>query len=704
MKRVGSLAPPPPSSATAGTIYRSPFGLSDSPSGPRDVTVRDFQARFGDLCAFRRPTRGDWIGYALFPLIAVILRLSHLLPMPPRAMDYPVSSPLAWVTVFDLAAALFLIATPFFLRRLNFGQCLWWLFGVPWFFLYFLDSDYFVGITVIVFTLSAFYLLSILARLGSVLLGMIFNPALRVTPAQTAALDPATLPRYTVLVPMFKEKDVAKTLLRAMSNLDYPQDRLEVIILLEEDDAETIEQFRQLKLPRCVEVLIVPKDERAPKGKPRACNHGLGKASGEFLVIYDAEDRPDPDQLKKAVAAFAHQPLSVICLQAKLNYFNPYQNLLTACFTIEYNTWYELFLPGLHVARAPIPLGGTSNHFRVGALRAVGGWDPYNVTEDCDLGLRLWRMGYSTKVLDSTTWEEGNSRLGNWMRQRSRWIKGYMQTHIVHSRDPLRSIAGLSPFRWLGRRPAALSAPVAAVAAIPGAEGAMGAMGAMDAKGASGSEGAMGAGAADVAASAATATPGGQPAASPPPREAGMGLYGYLWNLLSIGGLSAMLLMNLFFWVFGLAYLSRHQLADELKSPWMYDHVPHAREIQQFLDDDWALMYTRGTSEQNEGRTIYSGAPIAQIDRWSLISQLFFPGVVAMALANVVFVLFGALAVIKRRQWGLLLYVPLLPFYWILISLAAWKGAWQLAVNPFYWEKTTHALAPEAHAAEGGAA
>lgn len=637
-------------SPTGGTIYRSPCPFYDSGSGPRDSTVREFLTRYTHLCAYRAPSRGDWIGYLITPVIAILARIFQLVPLPPQALNYPVESLLAWVTVFDLALALFVIATPLLLRRLNYGQCLWWLFLLPWFFLHFLDLDYFIGITVIVFTVSAFYLLSILARLGSVVLGMLFNPALKVKPAEIAGLAEAELPRYTVLVPMYKEKDVAKALLRAMRSLDYPQEKLEVIILLEEDDGDTIEQFRRLTLPKCVEVLIVPKDDRAPKGKPRACNHGLKKATGDYLVIFDAEDRPDPDQLKKAVAAFKHQPPEVICLQAKLNYFNPFQNLLTACFTIEYNTWYELFLPGLHVVHAPIPLGGTSNHFRAGALKSIGGWDPYNVTEDCDLGLRLWRMGFSTKVLDSTTWEEGNSRLGNWMRQRSRWIKGYMQTHIVHSRDPLQSIFGLSPFRRLGA-PAAVTE--------------------------------------------------GQ---APLPRETGMGLYGYIWNLLSIGGLSAMLLMNLFFWIFGVAYLARHPLADCFKSDGILESAPHAREIRSFLDDEWALMYTRGTSEQNEGRTIYDGAPIAQLDRWSLISQLFYPGVVAMAVANVVFVLFGALAVLKRRQWGLLMYVPLMPFYWILISLAAWKAAWQLAFNPFYWEKTVHALALDAHLTEGGAA
>ncbi len=169
--------------------------------------------------------------------------------------------------------------------------------------------------------------------------------------------------------------------------------------------------------------MIVP--DTFPRTKPKACNVGLLNAKGEYLVIYDAEDIPDTDQLKKSVIAFRKldNPL-IICLQAKLNYYNPRQNLLTRWFTSEYSMWFDLYLPGLDGLNAPIPLGGTSNHFRVDALKKIGGWDPYNVAEDCDLGIRLFREGYRTRVLDSTTWEEANSRLENWLRQRSRWVKG----------------------------------------------------------------------------------------------------------------------------------------------------------------------------------------------------------------------------------------------------------------------------------------
>jgi cellulose synthase/poly-beta-1,6-N-acetylglucosamine synthase-like glycosyltransferase len=163
---------------------------------------------------------------------------------------------------------------------------------------------------------------------------------------------------------------------------------------------------------------------------------GLTFARGELLVIYDAEDKPDPDQLKKAVVAFDRSGDDLICLQAALNYWNDSENWLTRMFTLEYSFWFDYMLPGLDALRLPIPLGGTSNHFRTDALRALGGWDPFNVTEDADLGIRASAVGYRVGVLNSTTMEEANRSAPNWIRQRSRWIKGYLQTMLVHSRRP----------------------------------------------------------------------------------------------------------------------------------------------------------------------------------------------------------------------------------------------------------------------------
>jgi cellulose synthase/poly-beta-1,6-N-acetylglucosamine synthase-like glycosyltransferase len=176
----------------------------------------------------------------------------------------------------------------------------------------------------------------------------------------------------------------------------------------------------------------------------------LERARGDFLVIFDAEDRPDPDQLKQAVLAFREVEEHVVCLQAQLAYHNHQQNLLTRWFALEYNVWFGRYLSGLVALGVPIPLGGTSNHFRTEALRAIGGWDPFNVTEDCDLGVRLYMQGYHTRTLESTTWEEANSQVGNWIRQRSRWLKGYMVTHLVWARRPWLLVGRLGPWGALG--------------------------------------------------------------------------------------------------------------------------------------------------------------------------------------------------------------------------------------------------------------
>ncbi len=217
-----------------------------------------------------------------------------------------------------------------------------------------------------------------------------------------------------------------------MTQLDYPHDKLEILLLLEADDTDTIAAAQSMGLPANFTIVVVP--HSMPKTKPKACNYGLKRATGEYAVIYDAEDVPDPMQLKKAVIVFERSQGKIGCIQAKLNYYNWDQNLLTRLFTLEYSLWFDLILPGLQSINAPIPLGGTSNHFRTSDLRKFGGWDPFNVTEDADLGIRLAKHGYTTLVLDSVTMEEANSQYRNWIRQRSRWIKGYIQTYFVHTR------------------------------------------------------------------------------------------------------------------------------------------------------------------------------------------------------------------------------------------------------------------------------
>jgi cellulose synthase/poly-beta-1,6-N-acetylglucosamine synthase-like glycosyltransferase len=174
-----------------------------------------------------------------------------------------------------------------------------------------------------------------------------------------------------------------------------------------------------------------------PRTKPKACNVGLMRSRGELVTIFDAEDRPEPLQLRRAVVAFRRLGPRVACLQARLSYHNAEQNVLTRWFTVEYDTWFRWLLPGLMATGAPIPLGGTSNHIRREALVAVGAWDPWNVTEDADLGLRLARCGYEVAMLGSTTAEEANSDAINWVKQRSRWYKGYLQSFAVHVRHPV---------------------------------------------------------------------------------------------------------------------------------------------------------------------------------------------------------------------------------------------------------------------------
>jgi cellulose synthase/poly-beta-1,6-N-acetylglucosamine synthase-like glycosyltransferase len=250
-------------------------------------------------------------------------------------------------------------------------------------------------------------------------------------------------PRYTVFCPLYKEAKIIPQFLQAMNQLDYPKDKLEVLLLLEEDDTDTLEKVKSMALPDFIQIMVVP--EGMPKTKPKACNYGLANATGKFAVIYDAEDIPAPDQLKKAVIAFGKAGNNVACIQAKLNYYNWNQNLLTRLFTLEYSLWFNLILTGLQSITAPIPLGGTSNHFRTSDLISLGGWDPFNVTEDADLGMRIAKRGMTTAILDSTTMEEANSQYGNWLKQRSRWIKGYMQTYLVHMRN-------LKQFAQTGKR------------------------------------------------------------------------------------------------------------------------------------------------------------------------------------------------------------------------------------------------------------
>ncbi len=297
--------------------------------------------------------------------------------------------------------------------------------------LYFATRPTLIGLN---FLVNLAFLGSILFKFVVALGGAKSEQVQPISPAEVASLNEDDLPTYTILVPAYREAKVIPLLLNNLQRLDYPAAKLEILLLLEEDDHETIQAARAAKPPEQVTFVFIPKGQ--PQTKPKACNVGLFFARGEYLVIYDAEDRPDPDQLKKAVIAFRKGPPNLVCVQAALNYFNYNENFLTRMFTLEYSYWFDYMLPGLDRLRLPIPLGGTSNHFRTEVLRQLGGWDPYNVTEDADLGIRAAANGYGVGVINSTTYEEANNHLWNWIRQRSRWIKGYIQTVLVHSRNP----------------------------------------------------------------------------------------------------------------------------------------------------------------------------------------------------------------------------------------------------------------------------
>ncbi|MBL1077854.1 glycosyltransferase [Nocardia sp. 2] len=281
--------------------------------------------------------------------------------------------------------------------------------------------------------------------------GMSRDAILTVDDDTARALPDSELPPYTILVPAYGEPEVVGDLVAALNGLDYPRDKMQALLLLEEDDAPTIEAAHRAGIGEAgsehITIVLVPAAD--PRTKPKACNYGLHAATGDIVTIYDAEDIPDPLQLRRVVAAFATLPRSVVCVQAKLAFHNARQNLLTAWFTMDYGLWFSFLLPGLMRSDAPIPLGGTSNHFRRNVLVDIGAWDPYNVTEDADLGVRIAARGYATAVIDSVTLEEANPDAINWIRQRSRWYKGYLQSWLVHIRRPLALWREIGPVSFL---------------------------------------------------------------------------------------------------------------------------------------------------------------------------------------------------------------------------------------------------------------
>ncbi|MFD6157057.1 glycosyltransferase [Nocardia sp. NPDC060256] len=394
--------------------------------------------------------------------------------------------------------------------------------------------------------------------------GMARDAIMTVSDERALALTDAELPPYTILVPAYGEPEVVGDLIGAMTALDYPTDRLQVLLLLEEDDSPTIEAARRAGIGTLasvdhVTIVLVP--EAQPRTKPKACNYGLHQATGDIVTIYDAEDIPDPLQLRRVVAAFADLPPDVVCIQAKLAFHNGRQNLLTAWFTADYGLWFGFLLPGLMRSKAPIPLGGTSNHFKRDVVTDIGAWDPYNVTEDADLGVRIAVSGYRTAVIDSTTLEEANPDPINWVRQRSRWYKGYLQTWLVHTRRPIRL--------WRS-----------------------------------------------------------------------IGTVSFIRFTLILAGTPIIACLNLVFW---------------------------------FITLSWIL-----------------GQP-------AVIGQLFpayvyFPSLIAMIIGNGATIYMNLLACRENNRSDLLVACLTVPLYWLLMSIAAAKGCYQLVRNPSYWEKTFHGL------------
>ncbi len=317
-----------------------------------------------------------------------------------------------------------------------------------------------VAIILIASSLSPILTLHVLAGLATLFFGMVV--ALRLVACinlivsmpldwfrkKPRRISDAELPIYTLLVPLFHEAEVLEGLTRALMKLDYPAAKLDIKLIFESVDKDTLAKAKQLSLPANFEFVVVP--DAHPRTKPKALNYALQFARGDYVVVYDAEDRPEPGQLHKALAAFQAGPPNLACVQARLTVYNAAENWLTKQFAIEYAALFSGMLPTLQRLGLPIPLGGTSNHFRHTALKWLGAWDAFNVTEDADLGMRLYRHGYICRMLNSETREEAPCHLKAWMCQRTRWMKGWMQTYFVHMRNPFRLWRQLGTGRFFG--------------------------------------------------------------------------------------------------------------------------------------------------------------------------------------------------------------------------------------------------------------
>ncbi|MBO9446186.1 glycosyltransferase [Ruegeria sp. R14_0] len=301
------------------------------------------------------------------------------------------------------------------------------------------------GLTILLFAA----VLSLLLFMALRVVGLV-SYLTRGDPAPPASAPvPLRLPRVSILVPLYKEREIAGALIKRLQRLSYPKALLDVILVLEEADAVTRATLEQVALPSWMRTVSVP-ELNGLTTKPRAMNYALDFCRGDILGVWDAEDAPQPDQIERVVQHFARVGEDVVCLQGVLDYYNPRTSWRARCFTIEYNSWFRVVLQGIARMGLVVPLGGTTFFFRRDKLLELGGWDAHNVTEDADLGVRLSRAGYRTEMVDTTTYEEANFRAWPWVKQRSRWLKGFMVTYLVHMRAPLRLLRDLGPKRFLG--------------------------------------------------------------------------------------------------------------------------------------------------------------------------------------------------------------------------------------------------------------
>ena len=265
-------------------------------------------------------------------------------------------------------------------------------------------------------------------------------------PSQTRGFR---LPQVSVMVPLLHEQEIAGALIKRLEKLTYSKSLLEIVLVLEASDTITRATISRTQLPDWIRVVEVP----VAKGlttKLRALNYALDFCRGSIVGVWDAEDAHKPDQIEKVVTRFDQSPDNVVCLQGVLDFYNPSENWISRCFTIEYATWWRVVLPGIAKLGFVIPLGGTTLFFKRNALEQLGRWDAHNVTKDADLGVRLARHSYVTELIPTVTYEEENCRPWRWVRQRSRWLKGFIITYCVHMRDPKRLMRDLGFKRIMG--------------------------------------------------------------------------------------------------------------------------------------------------------------------------------------------------------------------------------------------------------------